>query len=512
MSLWGSLRGGLARAGGLGSRPGCQALFSQALCTTTTTTTTTTATATDKGKGGQSTTAKGKERRRFAPAGSRGRGRGRDGPGGSFASRILGSRGEGGPRGPGGSRSPRPQRDGSDASSSGPGGPQRQADRTIYVKGLDYRMSEEEVRKGLTELFGQACGRVLQVRIPMDREQGRHKGYCFVKFHDPKAKQKALDEMDGADFGERWLTVDDGDSRGGASQRRRPAGAAAAAQRGGPSGSDMRMAEAAAAGAEADDGSLRSRMRRRRGRGGKWESGSQGAQQGQAPRPRGNLRSGQVKRSNRSRVREGDQGQFALSRADFKEEAKAAERERMADLDRMVEVLAAARAKREDPFFSDHERHEFEEKLVVEILTQFHPNLSVHFERDMAKLMAEASEGGEGGARVDEEEEAEEAENVFERNKEDFMELLEVSEGEWGLISENVQEDVKRAHLEVAKRYPNLIHDGSSLEEPGEDLRATPCEDPLLEDHAARALRVLKNAGGWNHASTKRYLGLMSEL
>ena len=42
----------------------------------------------------------------------------------------------------------------------------------------------------------------------------------------------------------------------------------------------------------------------------------------------------------------------------------------------LTEVLAAARAKREDPFFSDHERHEFEEKLVVEILTQFHPNLS----------------------------------------------------------------------------------------------------------------------------------------
>jgi len=122
--------------------------------------------------------------------------------------------------------------------------------------------------------------------------------------------------------------------------------------------------------------------------------------------------------------------------------------------------------------------------------------------------MAEASEGGEGRARVDEEEEAE---NVFERNKADFMELLEVSEEEWGLISENVQEDVKRAHGEVAKRYPNLIHNGGA-EEPGEDLRATPCEDPLLEDHAARALRVLKNAGGWSHASTRRYLDIMKGL
>ena len=30
----------------------------------------------------------------------------------------------------------------------------------------------------------------------------------------------------------------------------------------------------------------------------------------------------------------------------------------------------------------------------MEILTQFHPNLSVHFERDMIKLMAEGSAGG----------------------------------------------------------------------------------------------------------------------
>jgi len=61
-------------------------------------------------------------------------------------------------------------------------------------------------------------------------------------------------------------------SRRVVSQRRRPAGAAAAAQRGGPSGSDMRMAEAAAAGAEADDGSLRSRIRRR-GKVGVWLPG-----------------------------------------------------------------------------------------------------------------------------------------------------------------------------------------------------------------------------------------------
>ena len=77
---------------------------------------------------------------------------------------------------------------------------------TIFVKGLDYNMTEDDIRNGLTELF-QECGEVSQVRVPMDRETGGHKGYCFIEFGSEDAKQKAM-EYDGSEFGSRWLKID----------------------------------------------------------------------------------------------------------------------------------------------------------------------------------------------------------------------------------------------------------------------------------------------------------------
>ena len=77
---------------------------------------------------------------------------------------------------------------------------------TIFVKGLDYNMIEDDVRGGLTELFAEA-GDVSQVRVPMDRETGGHKGYAFVEFYNPEAKTKAM-EYDGSEFGSRWLKID----------------------------------------------------------------------------------------------------------------------------------------------------------------------------------------------------------------------------------------------------------------------------------------------------------------
>ena len=77
---------------------------------------------------------------------------------------------------------------------------------TIFVKGLDYNMTEDDVRGGLTELFAEA-GDVSQVRVPMDRETGGHKGYAFVEFYNPEAKTKAM-EYDGSEFGSRWLKID----------------------------------------------------------------------------------------------------------------------------------------------------------------------------------------------------------------------------------------------------------------------------------------------------------------
>jgi len=452
--------------------------------------------------GGGAADEKGRERRRrFVPMASRGRGK--DALGGSFASRILGGRGDGGDGKPRGGR-PRSgggnQRD-SGASQAGGNGP-RGHDRTIYVKGLNYGMTEEEVRKGLTELFGESCGRVQQVRIPMDREQGRHKGYCFVKFQDPKAKAKALEDMDGTEFGERWLTIDDGDSRG----RSAATGRQGMAARGARSRADDPSAAAAAvAGLPDDDGPDRMRARRaRRGREGQ-QHRPQYQQQRRDGQPRGlNIRSGQVKRSNRSRRQGRGDYAFVAQRVDLEQEAATAERERIEDLDRMLEVLAAKGSAEGSDYESltEYERHEREMNLVVDLLSAFHPNLAVG-PVDMAGLLA----GGEG-----------DVDGAGKRGFLDFEEewkgLLEVGDEEWKLISEGAEEDVSKATKKL-ERQGWLRAQDPGREEAARELEEmtnlVSSDDPL-KDHMAKAMAVLQSSAGWDHGNRKKYMRDLIEM
>lgn len=57
----------------------------------------------------------------------------------------------------------------------------------IFIAGLNYNMSEAE----LGELFAE-YGEVVSVKIIMDRETGRSKGYGFVEMADDEAGDKAM--------------------------------------------------------------------------------------------------------------------------------------------------------------------------------------------------------------------------------------------------------------------------------------------------------------------------------
>ena len=71
----------------------------------------------------------------------------------------------------------------------------------IYVGNLPYTSSEEEVE----QLFGQ-YGEVISCALPTDRETGRPRGFGFVEMADGDAA-KAIEALDGADFGGRSLAV-----------------------------------------------------------------------------------------------------------------------------------------------------------------------------------------------------------------------------------------------------------------------------------------------------------------
>ena len=72
----------------------------------------------------------------------------------------------------------------------------------IFIAGLNYNMSEAE----LGELFAE-YGEVVSVKIIMDRETGRPKGYGFVEMADDEAGDKAIAALNEVDMDGKTLSV-----------------------------------------------------------------------------------------------------------------------------------------------------------------------------------------------------------------------------------------------------------------------------------------------------------------
>ena len=77
----------------------------------------------------------------------------------------------------------------------------------IYVGNLSFSATEAEV----SELFSQ-FGEVVSCALPTDRETGRPRGFGFVEMSDDDAK-KAIQSLDGQDFGGRSLRVNEAQPR-----------------------------------------------------------------------------------------------------------------------------------------------------------------------------------------------------------------------------------------------------------------------------------------------------------
>lgn len=72
----------------------------------------------------------------------------------------------------------------------------------IFIAGLNYNMSKAE----LGELFAE-YGEVVSVKIIMDRETGRSKGYGFVEMADDEAGDKAIAALNEVDMDGKTLSV-----------------------------------------------------------------------------------------------------------------------------------------------------------------------------------------------------------------------------------------------------------------------------------------------------------------
>ncbi|ETW92907.1 MAG: RNA-binding protein [Candidatus Entotheonella gemina] len=83
----------------------------------------------------------------------------------------------------------------------------------IYVGNLPFKTDEDEVR-ALFETYGD----VDKVNLITDRETGRLRGFGFVEMS--KGGEKAIEELNGSEFGGRNITVNPARPREEREQRR----------------------------------------------------------------------------------------------------------------------------------------------------------------------------------------------------------------------------------------------------------------------------------------------------
>ncbi len=76
------------------------------------------------------------------------------------------------------------------------------ANTKLYIGGIPYRSTEDEIRTAFEE-----AGAVASVSIIMDRMTGRSRGFGFVEMADEAGAQAAIDRWDGKEFDGRMLSV-----------------------------------------------------------------------------------------------------------------------------------------------------------------------------------------------------------------------------------------------------------------------------------------------------------------
>lgn len=72
----------------------------------------------------------------------------------------------------------------------------------LFVGNLSFNTTENDLQDAFA-----AHGTVLETNLMMDRATGRPRGFGFVTMGSAEEAQKAIDAMNGKDFGGRALTV-----------------------------------------------------------------------------------------------------------------------------------------------------------------------------------------------------------------------------------------------------------------------------------------------------------------
>jgi cold-inducible RNA-binding protein len=87
--------------------------------------------------------------------------------------------------------------------------PRRRAiSNKVFVGNLSFDVTRDE----LVEAFSVA-GRVVDAKVPTDRETGRPRGFAFVEFESDEAAQRCIEQLNGRDLKGRALRVNEAENR-----------------------------------------------------------------------------------------------------------------------------------------------------------------------------------------------------------------------------------------------------------------------------------------------------------
>jgi RNA recognition motif-containing protein len=78
----------------------------------------------------------------------------------------------------------------------------------LYVGNLPFHTTEAE----LESIFAE-CGEVVEVKLMVDRDTGRSRGFAFVSMGSEEAARKAIETLDGSDCDGRALRVNEAEQR-----------------------------------------------------------------------------------------------------------------------------------------------------------------------------------------------------------------------------------------------------------------------------------------------------------
>ncbi len=87
----------------------------------------------------------------------------------------------------------------------------------IYVGNINFKSTEEELKQ-----FFEEYGAVASAKIIKDNMTGRSKGFGFVEMPNDAEAREAINDLNGAEFLERTLVVNEARPRTGDDRKRSP--------------------------------------------------------------------------------------------------------------------------------------------------------------------------------------------------------------------------------------------------------------------------------------------------